>query len=178
MPRLLLCAAPLLLLTGCARMSSGPSYHVYTSNEASGDLTVIDPDRMEATETVKLGKRARGIHASPDGKFIYVTLSGSPNAPPGVDERTLPPPDRSADGIGVFDVAEKKFLRKVPCGTDPEQFAVGKDGTLYISNEDGAGVTFLDPSSGQVKGFVKTGEEPEGVTLTPDGKYVYVTSED
>ncbi len=164
------------MLAGCSR---GPSYRVYVSNEASGDLTVIDPGKMEALATVPLGKRARGIHATPDGKTIFVALSGSPFAPPGVDESTLPPPDKSADGIGVFDVAQSKMLRKVPGGSDPEQFAISKDGKLlYVSNEDAAGLSFVDPASGQVLKTVPTGREPEGVTLAPDGKRVYTTSED
>src|SRR5687768_16584510 len=73
------------------------AYRVYVTNEASGDLSVISA-KNEVIATVKLGKRPRGIHASPDGKTIYVALSGSPMAPPGIDESTLPPPDRSADG--------------------------------------------------------------------------------
>src|SRR5674476_566119 len=102
MKKLVLSAIPLLaaLLTSCA--SGGPSYRVYISNEASGDLTVIDPEKMVAMATVAIGKRARGIHASADGKQIFVALTGSPFAPPGVDESTLPPPDKSADGIGAL----------------------------------------------------------------------------
>ena len=178
MKKLALSAIPLLaaLLTSCA--PSGPSYRVYISNEGSGDLTVIDPQKMEAVTTVPIGKRARGIHASADGKLIYIALSGSPFAPPGVDESTLPPPDKSADGIGVFDIEQNKMLRKVTGGSDPEQFAVGKEGLLYVSNEDAAGLSFVDPVKGDVLATVPTGAEPEGVTLTPDGKFVYVTSED
>src|SRR6185436_12735706 len=178
MKKLALSILPLLaaLLSSCA--PSGPSYRVYISNEGSGDLTVIDPVKMEAVTTVAIGKRARGIHAGADGKQIFVALSGSPFAPPGVDESTLPPPDKSADGIGVFDVAQNKFLRKVPGGSDPEQFAIGKDGLLYVSNEDTGGLSFVDPVKGTVLSTVPTGEEPEGVTITPDAKFVYVTSED
>jgi hypothetical protein len=115
-PKLLLALPLLAFLTGC---SQAPSYRVYISNEASGDLTIIDPVKMEALQTIPLGKRARGIHPSPDAKLIFVALSGSPFAPPGVDESTLPPPDKSADGIGVFDIAQSKMLRKVPGGSDP-----------------------------------------------------------
>ena len=178
MKKLVLSAVPLLaaLLASCA--PSGPSYRVYISNEGSGDLTIIDPEKMVATATVPIGKRARGIHASADGKQIFLALSGSPFAPPGVDESTLPPPDKSADGIGIYDVAANKLLRKVPGGSDPEQFAVGKDGLLYVSNEDAAGLSFVDPVKGDVLATVSTGAEPEGVTLTPDAKFVYVTSED
>src|SRR5579883_2248472 len=156
-----------LLLGACARK---PPYTVYVSNEASGDLTVIDPVKLEST-TIPIGKRARGIHVTPDGKYIFVALSGSPLAPPGVDESTLPPPDKSADGIGVFDVAQNKMLRKVPGGSDPEQFAVGKDGLLYVSNEDAQGLSFVDPVKGVVLKTIPTGQEPEGVTLTQDGKW-------
>src|SRR5579864_1937350 len=97
----------LSLLVGCG--PGGPAYKVYISNEGSGDLTVIDPERQEALATVPIGKRARGLHASADGKLIYIALSGSPFAPPGVDESTLPLPDKSADGIGVFDIAANKM---------------------------------------------------------------------
>src|SRR5436189_91139 len=100
--------APLLLALLSACAPSGPGYRVYISNEGSGDLTIIDPGKMEAVATVPIGKRARGIHASADGKLIYIALSGSPFAPPGVDESTLPPPDKSADGIGVFEIATNK----------------------------------------------------------------------
>src|SRR5260370_32628424 len=150
------------LLTGCGGASKGSSYRVYVTNEASGDMTVIDPVKMEALGTFPMGKRARGIHPSADGKTIFVALSGSPMAPPGVDESTLPPPDKSADGVGVFDVAQGKMLRMVPGGSDPEQFAVAKDGRLlYVSNEDAAGLSFVDPASGQVLKTLATGREPE-----------------
>src|SRR5437870_2429795 len=154
-----------LALAGCG--SKAGSYRVYVTNEASGDLTVIDPVKMEAIATLPLGKRARGIHPTADGKLLFVALSGSPLAPPGTDESTLPPPDKSADGIGVFDIAQNKMLRKVPGGSDPEQFAVGKDGTLFVSNEDAAGVSFVDPVKGQVLKTISTGKEPEGVSITP-----------
>src|SRR5947208_11211094 len=111
----------LISRAGCGpSKTAGPSYKVYVTNEASGDLTIIDPEKKEAITTVPLGKRARGLHPSPDGKLLYVALSGSPLAPPGVDESTLPPPDKSADGIGIFDLATDKMLRKVPGGSDPE----------------------------------------------------------
>jgi YVTN family beta-propeller protein len=155
------------------------AYRIYVTNEASGDLSIIDSARHEVIATVKLGKRPRGIHASPDGKTIYVALSGSPMAPPGVDESTLPPPDRSADGIGVFDVETNRLVRVIPSGSDPEEFDLSKDGKLlYVSNEDGAKASIVDLAAARVIHELPVGEEPEGVTTSPDGKFVYVTSED
>lgn len=167
-------------LAGCARERGGQpgGYRIYVTNEASGDLSVIDSATHEVVATVKLGKRPRGIHASPDGSTIYVALSGSPFAPPGVDESTLPPPDRSADGIGVVDARRNQPRRVIRCGTDPEQFDLTRDGSfLYVSNEDSATASLVDLRSGTVVASIPVGEEPEGVTISPDGRFVYVTAE-
>ncbi|MFM8395664.1 MAG: beta-propeller fold lactonase family protein [Acidobacteriota bacterium] len=153
-------------------------YRVYVTNESSGDLSVIDGETLEVIATVPLGKRPRGIHASPDRKTIYVALSGSPPAPPGVDESTLPPPDKSADGIGVFDVETNRLVRVLPGGSDPENFDITADGrTILVSNEDAMGLSYIDIETGQLGETVGVGGEPEGVTLTPNGSQVYVTDE-
>jgi YVTN family beta-propeller protein len=170
-------------LTGCSAKPTAPEkatgYRVYVTNEVSGNLSVIDSDKMDVIATVPLGKRPRGIHASPDGKFIYVALSGTPAAPPGVDEDTLPPPDKSADGLAVVDVAQNKVIRVIQAGSDPENFDVSKDGKLiYVSNEDVSGVSVVDIAAGKVINTYHTGEQPEGVTVTPDGKLVYSTCEE
>ena len=169
---LLLVAA---LAAGCTR-TRAPEYLVYVTNEASGDMTVIDPNRPEPVGTIPLGKRPRGIHASQG--LIYVALSGSPFAPPGVDESTLPPADKSADGIGIVDVKQRKVVRKLFGGSDPEQFAVSSDGrTMYVANEDASGLSVIDLQSGKLVKTLPAGEEPEGVTISPDGRFVYATSE-
>ncbi|MFN0108461.1 MAG: beta-propeller fold lactonase family protein [Blastocatellia bacterium] len=153
-------------------------YRIFVTNETSGDLSIIDGTTLEVIGTVPLGKRPRGIHASPDGKTIYVALSGSPMAPPGVDESTLPPPDKSADGIGVYDVEQNKIVRILESGSDPENFDISRDGnTIFVSNEDIGGVSFVDVPTGKLIQTVLTGGEAEGVALAPDGKMVYTTEE-
>src|SRR5215472_18307583 len=122
-----------------------PKVRVYVTNEWSGDLTVINADTQEAIGTYKLGKRPRGIQASPDGKSLYVALSGSPPAPPGVDEKTLPPPDRAADGIGEIDADTYQVKRIIHAGNDPEQLAISGDGKfMYVANEDAAQTSVVD----------------------------------
>src|SRR3972149_2936990 len=92
----LFCWIPAVFLAGCGRpdapssaANGAPPSRVYITSEGSGDMTVIDPVRQEAIATVSLGKRPRGLVASPDGKLIYVAFTGSPYSPPGVDESTL-----------------------------------------------------------------------------------------
>jgi PQQ-dependent catabolism-associated beta-propeller protein len=151
---------------------------VYVSTEEGGEVVAFDPASAAVVSRIPVGKRPRGLKLSPDGKLLYVALSGSPRAAPGVDESTLPPADRAADGVGVVDLRTHKVVRTLPSGQDPEAFDVSRDGkTLYVSNEETAEMTVLDLASGKVKGKVDVGHEPEGVTLRPDGKVVYVTSE-
>ena len=145
-----------------------PAVRVFVTNETSGDLTVIDAATQAVIATSALGKRPRGIQVSPDGKSLYVALSGSPPAPPGTDESKLPPPDRSADGIGEVDADTYKVKRVIHAGNDPEQLAISADGTrLYVANEDAAQVSVVDVASGTIATTVKIGEEPEGVTIRP-----------
>jgi YVTN family beta-propeller protein len=159
-------------------VAAGGEGWVFATNEISGDLSVIDVASRRVTATIPLGKRPRGVRVSPDFSTLYVALSGSPIAPPGVDESTLPPPDRTADGIGVVDVKTRKLLRVMPGGSDPEQLAVSADGRwLFVANEDVGQTSVIDARDGKVIATVPVGGEPEGVDLRPDGKVVYVTSE-
>jgi YVTN family beta-propeller protein len=171
----------------------GPSYQVFVSNERSGDVTVINGSDFKVVGTITVGKRPRGIQASPDGKTVYVAMSGTPiAAPPQLDAHGNPifkrkaddddddsaNSDKSADGIGVVDVAQKKLTGKISAGSDPEEFSLSKDGTrLYVSNEDVKTASVINIATGKVEHIILVGQEPEGVATTPDGKQFYVTCE-
>jgi YVTN family beta-propeller protein len=155
------------------------SYRVFVTNERSGTLSVIDGATHRVIATVPLGKRPRGLKASPDGKLLFVALSGSPIAGPGVDESKLPPADKGADGIGVVDLATLKLVRVLRGVSDPEQLAVSRDGKrLFVASEDTGRGVVLDAVDGRVLASMPVGGEPEGVTLSPDGRFVYMTSEE
>jgi len=55
------------------------------TSAARGDLSVVDVATKKVLATIALGKRPRGSALSPDGALLYVALSGSPIAGPGVD---------------------------------------------------------------------------------------------
>lgn len=160
-------------------METAKGPRIYVTDEVSGELTVIDATTMKQLEQIKIGTRPRGIHASLDGKTLYIALSGTPIGGPGVDEDKLPPSDHSKDGIGVFDIAQNKLVRIIPGGSDPENFDLSKDGKkLYISNEDESAVSIIDIDGGKVEATMKMGAQPEGVKTSHNGKFVYVTSEE
>lgn len=155
------------------------AYRVLVTNERSGTLSVIDGITRATVATVPLGKRPRGLKTSPDGKLLYVALSGSPIAGPGVDESKLPPADKGADGIGIVDLATLKLVKVLRGVSDPEQLAVSADGKrLFVASEDTGQAIVLDAADGKVLAKLAVGGEPEGVTLSPDGRHVYVSSEE
>jgi len=153
------------------------SYLVYATNEGSGDVSVIDPAEHREVARIAIGKRPRGLVASPDGSLLYVAVSGSPIAGPGVDESKLPPPDKAADGIVVIDLATRQVLRTLRGISDPEQIAISPDGRkLYVASED-SGQLIVIGSDGAMLGALEVGGEPEGVTVSADSATILSTSE-
>src|SRR5678816_2677212 len=182
-PRLIPAAALLCALVACGRSNQPaetatpaatpapaaapagpPAVGVYVTNETGGDLSVIDAGSGTVVATIPLGKRPRGIVASPDRSLLYVALSGSPIGGPNVDESKLPPPDKQADGIGVVDLASLRLERVLRGVSDPEQLAVGPDGRrLYVASEDTGAAIVLDAQTGRVLHTLTVGHEPEGI---------------
>jgi YVTN family beta-propeller protein len=171
--------------SGCSPSAAPPRQEaapagtmVYVSNETKGTVVLVDAATGAVAGEIPVGKRPRGIKLSHDGSRLFVALSGSPIAGPGVDESKLPPADRSADGIGVVDLAKRALVRTYPSGQDPETFDLSPDGkTLYVSNEETAEMSVVDLERGEVTKRVAICGEPEGVTVSPDGHTVYVTCE-
>ena len=156
-------------------------YLVFVSNERSGDVSVIDGETNEVQATIPVGMRPRGLHCSPDGRLVYVALSGSPLMGPGVDRNYAEEKKsiKSADGVAVIDATDLRVVNRLEAGSDPEQFALSKDGTrLYIADEDVATATVVSLPSGSKLAEVKVSEEPEGVAVNPATGRVYVTCEE
>ena len=151
---------------------------MFVSNERSGDVTVIDGATDSVVGSFPVGKRPRGIHATPDGRRLFVALSGSPRMAPGLDENRAPA-DKRADGLGVIDPSARKLIDRWHVGSDPEQFAISKDGKFaFVANEDDASASIIHLDSGQLRGRIKVSEEPEGVGVNPANGEVYVTCEE
>lgn len=174
--------------------AAAPAYEIFVSDEKSGNVTVINSTDFKVVATIPAGKRPRGIHASPDGRTVYVALSGTPiENPPQLDAKGNPilrkhaesdddndaaPADKSADGIGVIDVAARRLTGKINAGSDPEEFALSKDGTrLYVSNEDVRTASVINIQTRKVEHIIPVGQEPEGAATSPDGARFYITCE-
>jgi YVTN family beta-propeller protein len=168
-------------VTLLALSSPARAERAYVSNEDDGTVTVIDSDRGAAIATIAVGKRPRGLALSPDGRLLYVALSGLPKCPPPLtdEECARLPRDPAADGIAVVDTTKLERVRLLTGVSDPERVAVSRDGhRLYVSEEDVARLAVLDAVRGRLLATVAVGREPEGVRVSPDGRFVLVTSEE
>ena len=80
----------------------------------------------------------------------------------------------------VIDPSARKLIDRWHVGSDPEQFAISKDGKFaFIANEDDA--SSFDCRSrfrAIARGRIKVSEEPEGVGVNPANGEVYVTCEE
>jgi YVTN family beta-propeller protein len=168
--------AATVLLTASVAAYAG---RAYVSNEDGHTVTVIDTVSNEVVATIPVGKRPRGIQLSHDGRTLYVALSGLPKCPPSVPDEECAKLDRDvkADGVAAVDTTTMKVTRVFEAGSDPEQFDLAADGRLYVANEDSATATVLDTKTGKIVSRIPVGKEPEGVRVSPDGKYTLITNE-
>ena len=104
------------LLIGMSPLAghAGQDYRIYVSNEKSGDVTVIDGGDNRVLGTIPVGKRPRGIHAGPDGKTVYVALSGTPHrgATPARTRRATPYSKRARTTMTM--IASSRINRPTP----------------------------------------------------------------
>lgn len=152
---------PAVALASTLMVAATPAlaHLAYVSNEKDNTVSVVDTVTGAVVDTIKVGKRPRGIVFSPDHTRFYLCAS-------------------SSDTVQVWDVATRKLLHNLPSGQDPELFALTPDGRrLVISNEDDAIATIVDVETRRVEAQIPVGEEPEGVAITHDGKAAVVTSE-
>lgn len=168
--------AALAACSGRQDQPAAPPWRLYVTNEISGEVTVVEEPSHAVLAAVKLGKRPRGMQLGPDGRLLYVALSGSPIAGPGVDEDSLPPPDKAADGIGVFNTVSLKLTRILKGVENPEQLGLA-GGRIYSASEATETLSVLDAEASAVLAAVPLGEEPEGVAVSRDGARAYVTVE-
>ena len=155
-------AGPLLLVT----------------NEDAGTLSIVATATHEVLTEIEVGRRPRGVRASPDGGMAYVAVSGSPKCPPWMEEEGCAEPDKRFDGIAEVDLRAQIRTRILPGGSDPETFDITPDGArIVVSNEDTDEASLVDLESGEIIRTVPVGAEPEGVRISPDGTLAYVTGE-
>lgn len=113
---------------------------------------------------VKTGGEPEGILVMPDGKQAYVTSEG-------------------ANVVHLVDLVAHKVVKNIRVGKRPRRFALAAGGKeLWVTNELSANVSVLNTQDQSLKqtlefklpGLRAADITPVGMTLSPDGKTVWV----
>ena len=132
-------------------------------------IAVIDATSLKIEKQFAAGHTAIGPALSPDGKRLYVC-------------------NRFDNNVSVIDVASGKELARVATVREPYAAAITPDGkTVFVANhlpldrcdsyDVAAVVTAIDAASNQATAIrmLNGTTGVRGITVSPDGKYVYVT---
>ena len=89
-----------------------------------------------------------------------------------------PVPEGGVIGIFRFRLRDGALIRVYPIPTGKEDLlndlAVAPDGTVYVTASDARLVYRLHPDSGAIEKWLTDLPDPNGITITPDGKYLFV----
>lgn len=156
-------------------LNTGSNRYMYVSSMGSGEIDVIDLDKMEFAAHIPAGGRPRPYTVSPDGKTMYVALA-------------------NLHGFTIVDIPTQKVLQRVEMPSEhptlrPLKFetqdtlthglALTPDGKeLWVSSLLDDCLYIYDVQAKKIVGHVATGEGPNWVVITPDGKYVCVSNTD
>ena len=147
----------------------------YVTNFDAGTVTVIDTIHRSVVTTIDVDDLPIGVAVTPDGKKVYVSS---------LDTNT----------VSVIDAATNTVTSRIDLrGQSPQLMAISPDGkTLYVTTTTfvqdpdfpdeffvvASGITKISTATNRITGTVKNvGLVPYGITVSRDGKKVYVIAE-
>jgi YVTN family beta-propeller protein len=154
----------------------GSNRYMFVSSMGSHEIDVIDLEKMDYSAHIPVGGRPRPFVISKDGRTMYVAVS-------------------YLHGFNIVDIAEKKVVVKVEMPSEhpgpprPREFEspdTYTHGLALTPDENEIWVTSLlddciyiyDLKTKEFTGRLNTGDGPNWVVFSPDGKYGCVSNTD
>ena len=128
------------------RIALSPDDHwVFTADQTTPRLAVIDTSTNTLKTWVKLPTVAYGTAATPDGHWLLITL-----------------PD--ANKIGVLDIETMKIARTVAVGKMPQEIVVRPDGEVaYVSCQAAGKIAAVNLKTWTVDKLIAAGPDADGL---------------
>lgn len=131
----------------------------FLSNWESKDVSVIDVESRALTARIPVGGVPRGMALSRDGAFLYVCLF-----------------DRGT--VQKVDLARRAVAKSLSFGQGAMRHVVlhpSRD-VLYVSDMLRGRILEVDAASDTLRAEVRVDRNLNTITLTPDGRYLFVSS--
>jgi YVTN family beta-propeller protein len=135
---------------------AGPK--VYVGNFKDNTVSAIDTASGKVVATVPVAAGPHGMVITRDGRFVYVSGDG-------------------ASQVSMIDTGTDTVVKTIEVGKSPHGLALTPDGRRMLVAVNGdSRVAVVDTATQTVMGSVEVGK-PHTITIRPDGKVAYVSSQ-
>jgi YVTN family beta-propeller protein len=139
---------------------------LFVSNWASDSISVFDTATRKLKGTIKVGRNPNDMVLARDGR-LFVACSNE-NSVFVIDTKQLRPIERITTSM----------YKMAPVGSTPNALALDPaEKLLFVANGDNNNVAVINISEEElshVEGFIPTAWYPAALTVSPDGKSLYV----
>ena len=131
----------------------------FASNWESHDVSVIDVNQYKVIGKIKVAGIPRGMVTTADDKFLYVCIF-------------------SSGQIQKIDIASKKIVKtmKFPKGAKRHILLDRDKNILYVTDMYRGSIYVINPVDDKVIKEIPVDQKLNTAKLTPDGKYLFVSS--
>ena len=130
---------------------------LYVLCQESDEVRVLDAASFKTIRNVAVGHVPRGFSLSPDGSRLFVTNSWD-------------------DTLSVIDTGTLAVVATWPVGAEPSSVVEDRASKhLFVANRISNDVAVLDAQTGAEEKRLAAGSGASYLTLSPDGKRLYVT---
>ncbi|WP_270175129.1 MULTISPECIES: beta-propeller fold lactonase family protein [unclassified Diaphorobacter] len=133
---------------------------VYSTMQDSDELVAIDISTQKIKWRTKTGAMPADVYGSPDGKHLFVGLTGS-------------------DRVEVFDIAgeQPRSVQRIKTGDGAHAFRAAGDGRhLFVSNRVANTISKIDMQALRVVDSYPAPGGPDCMDVSADGRWLYVSA--
>jgi YVTN family beta-propeller protein len=144
---------------------------LYTADQSSNTVSVIDPSTNETLGTIALGDQRVGSAFSPQ----YAGDSGVHGLAISPDQRRLAVVSVSSNTVHMIDTSTNEVLSTTDVGRAAHEGSFSADGKqFWVANRGRDTVSVVDAVRGGLIADVRVGEGPSKVLMSPDGRTAYI----
>jgi YVTN family beta-propeller protein len=162
----------LMIATGAATAAAQSHDRVYTADQTSNTISVIDPATNKLLGSIHLGDDVP-VALSPlyRGELLVHGLGFSP------DHKTLDVVSIGSNSVTLIDTETNEIKGKMYVGRSPHEAFFRPDGKeLWVAVRGENYVSVIDPVLQRETRRIETANGPGMVMFRPDGKYAFVPS--